>query len=61
MDRFVTVQVNNMQKSFYDCFVEYMGDPFGLYWFLPLEGRNIQYTIDELSREMCIDEHDKTE
>ena len=41
--------------------MEYMGDPFGLYWFLPLEGRSIQNTIDKLSCEMCIEEHDKTE
>ena len=38
-----------------------MGDQFVLYWFLPLEGRNIQNTIDKLSCEMCIEEHDKTE
>lgn len=38
-----------------------MGDPFGLYWFLPLEGHTVQQSIDDMCKEMVMVEHDKQE
>ena len=41
---------NSQRKAtFYDSFIESMGEPFCLNWFLPLPGKDIEKIINQLS------------
>ena len=47
--------------TFYQSACEAMGEPFCMNWFLPIEGKEMKGSMDNLSHIMLLDEHDKTE